>query len=178
MNPNTYHDLWLPKQYLESAHGQYGSGDFDPGDFDFRGRTEHWGTHRLYGQGHERMFPSGALTTKPFPNAPPVLPNRNNDAIKEAVIGGIRGTVHPEAIDPRWLHMSQSSVTSSGVGYYLGDEWKRGGETYADQGKAGNKHPLVYEHSGLGQRIILAGHHRAAAALAEGRPLHALVVRH
>lgn len=178
MNPNTYHDLWRPKQYIEAAHGQYGIGDFDPGDFDFRGRTEHWGTHRLYGQGHERMFSGGGPTAKPFPGAPAYIPNRNNEGIKEAVLGGIKGTVHPQAIDPRWLHMSQSSVTSSGVGYYLGSDWLESGRTFADQHKAGNRFPLVYEHGGLGQRIILAGHHRAAAALASGRPLHALVVRH
>lgn len=40
-------------------------------------------------------------------------------------------------------------------------------ETYADQHKAGNRFPL-HEHSRLGQRVILAGHRRAAAALAEG----------
>ena len=74
--------------------------------------------------------------------------------------------------------MSQSSVTSSGVKYYLDSDWAKTGQTYADQHQAGNRFPLVYEHGGMGQRIIMAGHHRAAAALAAGRPLQALLVRH
>ena len=175
-NPNTYHDLWVPQAYRESAHGRYGSGDFDPGDFDARGRTEHWGTHRLYGQGHGAMFTGP--TAKPFPIAPTYIPQRNTEGIKAAVIGGIRGDVHPESVDPRWLHMSQSSVTSSGVHYYMNSNWEDSGETYADQGQAGNRHPVVYQHEGMGRRIILSGHHRAAAALAAGRPLQALVVHH
>ncbi|MFZ4434776.1 MAG: hypothetical protein ACOYOQ_16415 [Microthrixaceae bacterium] len=60
------------------------------------------------------------------------------------------------------------------VEYYTTGEWERTGRTSADQDKASNLYPVVViDH--LGRHVIKAGHHRATAALLEGRPLLARV---
>jgi hypothetical protein len=64
-------------------------------------------------------------------------------------------------------------VTRSGVEYYSGQEYDRTGETFADNEKAGNRFPVVYSRND-GTNIILSGHHRATAALLQGRPLRAI----
>lgn len=71
--------------------------------------------------------------------------------------------------DPRYLHGSQPSVTSSGVLHYL--EQGQSGPLYADEHDVGNQFPFVYIHEGTGEMRLLGGHHRAASALLKGQPL-------
>lgn len=86
---------------------------------------------------------------------------------------------HFADIDPRTLMAGQPSITRAGVDYYMGDEYRRTGRTYADQ-HSGNI-PLVYEathpHFGWTERSIHGGHHRATAALLRGEPFRAVLVR-
>lgn len=78
--------------------------------------------------------------------------------------------------DPRPLLASQPSIVAHHVRYYLGDEYDVTGETSADQGNLGNRFPVILNRPSRNQKIIIAGHHRAAAALVQGRPLRALHV--
>ena len=71
--------------------------------------------------------------------------------------------------DPRQLSANQPAITSSGVRHYLNNE----SGLFADKGDVGNQSPFVYVKRDTGQGIILAGHHRAAAALLRGKPLRA-----
>lgn len=71
--------------------------------------------------------------------------------------------------DPRYLHGTQPSVTSSGVIHYM--EKGQAGPLYADRHDVGNDVPFVYVHSGTGQLRLLGGHHRATSALLKGEPL-------
>lgn len=71
--------------------------------------------------------------------------------------------------DPRYLHGSQPSVTSSGVLHYL--EQGQSGPLHADQHDIGNQYPFVYIHPPTGELRLLGGHHRAASALLKGEPL-------
>ena len=73
-------------------------------------------------------------------------------------------------LDPRQLWSTQSWVLRNHVSYYLTGEWERSGRTSADQNKLANRYPLVVADSN-GRMAILAGHHRSAAALIEGREL-------
>ena len=83
-------------------------------------------------------------------------------------------------IDPRTLHGMQPSITRAGVNHYLGDAYSRTGQTYASPDH-GNHVPVIYEarhpHFGNIERSIYGGHHRATAALLQGRPLRGLIVR-
>lgn len=102
------------------------------------------------------------------------LQDYDHDKVKQM----LQNPEHPlEDVDPRNLRSSQGSVTREGVKHYMssGDHAKTG-KTFADQGNPGNAHPVVYEHEN-GDRVLLSGHHRATAALFEGRPLRAKVVR-
>lgn len=112
--------------------------------------------------------------------APPHTTYRQ-DLVSEAVRGIVRGSIHPEEIDPVHLQQTQSGVKREGVRHYVHnmDYW-RGGKPFADQNQAGNRIPIIYErtHSqGHRERFILSGHHRAAAAVAMGVPLMAHVVQ-
>ena len=73
-------------------------------------------------------------------------------------------------LDPRQLWSTQSWVLRNHVSYYLTGEWERTGRTSADQNKLANRYPLVVADAS-GRMAILAGHHRSAAALIEGRQL-------
>jgi hypothetical protein len=73
-------------------------------------------------------------------------------------------------VDPGALHASQNWIVRSHVAYYLTGEWERTGRTSADRDSELNRFSVIALDN-RGQSIILAGHHRAAAALIEGRPL-------
>lgn len=73
-------------------------------------------------------------------------------------------------VDPQLLWSTQPWVLGHHVAYYLTGEWERTGRTSADQHKVANRYPLVVADA-AGRPAILAGHHRAAAALLEGRDL-------
>lgn len=74
--------------------------------------------------------------------------------------------------DPRLLSANQPHILSAGVRHYLTNQ----PELYADKENVGNQLPFVYVKKGTGQGIILAGHHRATAALLKGKPLRARTV--
>jgi len=54
----------------------------------------------------------------------------------------------------------------------MSDEYEQTGETYADKDNIGNQMPVVYNKSN-GQNVLLSGHHRAQAALLQGRQFDA-----
>ena len=76
--------------------------------------------------------------------------------------------------DPRKMRASQGGVTRQGVRYYMSEEYKRTGLTYADRDQAGNRVPVLARFPD-GTLLILSGHHRAVAALLAGEMLHANV---
>ena len=84
-----------------------------------------------------------------------------------------RQNVRP--VDPRQLHATQPSVTRTGVNYYMGNDYKDTGRTFADHQNTGNAQPVVYRHES-GKNFLLSGHHRATAAVLQGEQLNALIV--
>lgn len=89
----------------------------------------------------------------------------------------IKGVLmHPDRheiveMDPRELHATQPEVTRGGTSYYMGDEYQKTGRTFADHADAANRVPLVYSREG--QNVLLTGHHRATAALLQGKQFNA-----
>lgn len=132
--------------------------------------------HDLYGQGIDRMFPEGATdTVAPWPQAGRKKTVQDYD--KDLVT---RSITHPhefsvEELDPRELHSMQPKVTRAGVSHYV--QHGQEGETFDNDHRLGNDLPRVYHRIDDNQKLILSGHHRAAAALAEGRPFKAMVIR-
>lgn len=131
---------------------------------------------RAFGGGIEGLFgKSGALTTNtPWPQAG----RRKGEPLydRDAVTEAIRNPPRLEGVDPRILHSTQSGLVRHHVDYYMSGAWQKTGRTSADQGNAGNTFPVVWVKKN-GEHVILSGHHRAAAALAKGEPLPAIVVR-
>ena len=76
-------------------------------------------------------------------------------------------------VDPRQLWASQPWVVRHHAAYYRTGEWERTGRTSADHWVELNQFPVVVERRG--RSIIVAGHHRATAALIDGRPLRVRV---
>jgi hypothetical protein len=77
-------------------------------------------------------------------------------------------------VDPRSLHANQPWLLAEHVAYYLTDTWWRTGRTARDQWAVMNRFPLVLpDHRN--RLTIVAGHHRAAAAMLRGEPLMARV---
>lgn len=74
------------------------------------------------------------------------------------------------ALDPRELWATQPWLLRHHVEYYTSGIWERTGETSADMDDDTNRFPIVL-HDSQGRPVILTGHHRAAAALIEGRKL-------
>lgn len=86
----------------------------------------------------------------------------------EAVAKAIRGGATPVGFDPRELHGTQKGAPNkAALDYYLkqGDDYRT---PFADEGHAGNHVPVVYTDRS-GKNLILSGHHRARAALLQGR---------
>lgn len=132
--------------------------------------------HHLFGRNDiEAMFPEG----RPISAVPWERNSRRKDrqdydkglvhAELSRPVGGASGLVD---IDPRTLRATQPSVTRAGVEHYLGGQWEKTGETFADHSNVGNRYPFVYARED-GQNLLLSGHHRASAALLQGRPLRA-----
>lgn len=123
----------------------------------------------------DALFPDEAeVTVVPWERAAPL--GRCTPGQRRAVsslIGSRPGSGLFTDLDPRSLRASQPGLTRAGVAYYLGDEYRRSGRTYADQFDAANKYPVV--HARGSDLVLLTGHHRAAAALLLGEPLRARV---
>jgi len=79
-------------------------------------------------------------------------------------------------VDPRVLRATQGGLDREGVVYYLGTVFHERGTTYADHHDPGNTDPVVLVRERDGAHLLLAGHHRATAALLRGVPLLARVV--
>jgi hypothetical protein len=77
-------------------------------------------------------------------------------------------------VDPRTLRASQPAVLRSHVAHYLSGEWERTGRTSADRHSLANQYPLVVD-TAEGHRVVVAGHHRAVAALIQAQPLLARI---
>jgi hypothetical protein len=136
--------------------------------------TQHELAHRLYGSGaSEALFGRHLITCAPWPKAGGTkgTPPWNQEQVSRAI-----SSPNVEHVDPRALHSTQAEVTLAGVNYYLTDEYKRTGRTFADIDKPGNRMPMVYTDCS-GRNKLLAGHHRATAALINGTQFQANVVR-
>lgn len=127
--------------------------------------------HEAYGTGDvSRLGLQGvAPAPAPWPRAGRRKHQRDYD--QDLVRQALEGPQELTDVDPRHLHSTQPSITKGGVEYYMGDEYEQTGATFADQGNAGNRFPVVYEREGV--NMLLSGHHRASAALLKGRPLAA-----
>jgi len=154
----------------------HASGDEEKRHFAWR----HMGLRRddLYGTGDvDKLFHGSPTTSAPF--TPAGRSKRYHDYDKDLVAQAIS---HPEDhhmqdVDPRELRSTQPSVIRAGVSHYLTDKYDKTGETYADMHHPGNRRPIVYHREADDNKILLSGHHRAAAALLQGKPLQAIVVR-
>lgn len=144
-----------------------------------QGRTtvadfSHLQAHQFFGEGVDNLFPHGApITSTPWAGM------SRQKKVKDYDPGVVREALSAppvlSEVDPRDLRSTQPMVTREGVEYYSGDTYAQTGRTFAEQGNVGNRHPFIYRRED-GQNLILAGHHRAAAALVQGRPLRAQVV--
>lgn len=127
---------------------------------------------RLWGCGSlEPVFHGAPITTLPWPPVP-----RRKHALRVApdlVEAVLAGPPHLVDLDPRRLFATQRSVVHQHAAYYLTGEWERTGRTSADQASIANRYPLVVVDRG--RPVIVGGHHRALAALVEGRPVRARV---
>ena len=73
-------------------------------------------------------------------------------------------------VDPRQLWASQPWVLRTHAAYYRTGEWERTGVTSADRHVEANRFPVIVPDR-LDRLVIRTGHHRALAALVDGRPL-------
>ncbi len=122
------------------------------------------------------LFSGDEVGVTPWPRAPrrKDRPLYDRALVEERVGRVVTFGDDLQEVDPRELWCSQPGLVRSGVAHYLTDEWRRIGRTWADQHIRSNQYPLVYVDSG--RRIILAGHHRSAAALLAGTPVLARLV--
>jgi hypothetical protein len=90
------------------------------------------------------------------------------------------GDVHLHLKDPRQLLATQSGLQRPALEHYLGSVYRQIGRPYAEPHSPGNKYPVVYRYprptDGRLEAVILAGHHRSAAALLQGRTVLVRVV--
>ena len=123
----------------------------------------------------DTLFGDAPTAPTPWPNAGRSKSRRDYDpdVVKDAIANPEHH--HLQDIDPRDLRSTQPAITRGGVQHYLSDHYDRTGETFADHGNPGNRRPVVYRRED-GQNLLLSGHHRATAALLQGRPLQAVVV--
>lgn len=124
---------------------------------------------RLFGCGDlGQLFGQHPQVIAPWPRAPrsKATPAFDRDAIGRL----LRAPVELEEVDPRELWASQPWVLRRHAEHYLTQTWERTGRTSADAHVELNRFPVIFvDHR---QRsVIIAGHHRATAALVEGRPL-------
>jgi hypothetical protein len=136
--------------------------------------SSHEAAHRLHGVGSvEPLFHESLKTTAPWPRAGRTKENpRGYDPARvESAVAN--PSAHIREMDPRHLHSTQPSVTHSGVSYYMGEEYRKTGRTFADMNQAGNRWPVVYTDV-QGRNKLLSGHHRATAALLRGEQFRAI----
>jgi hypothetical protein len=137
-----------------------------------------WRTaHAIHGAGDAGVLFKGApKTMTPWPSAGRTKSNPRGydpDLVQKALSNP---APHMSDVDPRDLHATQPWVTAEGVSHYMGDEYRKTGRTFADQHVESNRFPVVYSDA-QGRNKLLSGHHRATAALLQGRQLRAIHVR-
>ena len=129
---------------------------------------------RSYGNGIKGLFGNSETTAPvPWPSAPR---KKGQKPIDRELIREALNNPKIEAVDPRLLHATQPNIVKTHADYYMTDAYKKTGKTSADQANPTNAFPMIYINKD-GKHIILSGHHRAAAALAKGETLPALIVR-
>ena len=124
---------------------------------------------RLWGCGDiDALFGGHVQVSTPWPSAPR---RKHGPSIDRAAITALlEQEVDLVDVDPRTLHAGQPWVLRHHVTHYLTGEWERTGRTSADRHLALNQFPVVASDH-RGRAVIVAGHHRAAAALITGAPL-------
>ena len=153
---------------LSDRQFQYPKTPDDP-DVDDWTRGQFQRVHEVYGTGDISAIAKGPIAPAPWPRASRRKDVQDYDP--QVVQSALRDTSPLSEVDPRFLHSTQPSITRGGVEYYMGDEYKQTGTTYAEQHNPGNRFPVVYEREGV--NMLLSGHHRASAALLRGEPLRA-----
>ena len=134
----------------------------------------HESVHRLYGQGVDAAFQGHSKIISPWPSAGRTKTDKGYDP--QLVHNALKDpSAHMMDMDPRHLHATQPWVTRGGTDYYSGQQYHETGRTFADQHKAENQFPIVYQRGG--QNKILTGHHRATAALLHGRQFKGIFIQ-
>jgi hypothetical protein len=132
------------------------------------------GTRAIFGSKDiERVFPGQIPKAGvPFPagRRSKIEPKYDQDAVT-AELNRPAPASRLVDIDPRILSAGQPHVTRAGVEHYMGDKFEQTGETFADQHNVGNQFPFVVTKRGGTEHLIISGHHRATAALLQGRKL-------
>lgn len=123
----------------------------------------------------DEYFQGASTRPTPWPQA--ARHKHLHDYDKDAVGAMLRKPPVLEDVDPRVLHSTQPSIVRAAAQHYLTDEHAKTGKTYEAGHNVGNSHPVVFIDTATGEHRILSGHHRATAALFQGRPLRARVVR-
>jgi hypothetical protein len=138
---------------------------------------------QFFGQGIDRLFVPGTGDTRIVPwQSAGHLKDRgqyDNDLVQRT----LRRPPQLQDIDPVDLLATQPKIVRHHVEHYLSGDYEKTGKTSEHGDNLGNRFPFIYRRepnplspsSGV-QNLILAGHHRAAAALVQGKPLRAIVV--
>ncbi|MGZ0220071.1 MAG: hypothetical protein ACKVIY_13775 [Acidimicrobiales bacterium] len=129
---------------------------------------------RYFNSPRSRLFPDGSAPIHPAPFPRATRSKRFHNHQPQIVGYGI-ASAYTALVDPRQLSSTQPSVTAPGVDFYLTHRYRQTGDTFQGDRDRGNRLPLIYVRD-RGEALILAGHHRATAALLQGRPLEAIVV--
>jgi hypothetical protein len=146
-----------------------------PKSLDEGGRGSQWEQAlRLHGAGSsDALFKGATKVIAPWPTAGRTKLNPKGYD-QSRVDAALRNpSLQPKEMDPTALHATQPWVTASGVSYYMGDEYRKTGRTFADQHQIGNRFPVVYTDT-QGRNKLLSGHHRATAALLRGEQFRAI----
>lgn len=134
------------------------------------------GVHRLHGTGDaDALFKGAPKVMTPWPKAGSTKANPKGFDQSRVDSAVSNPSEHLRQMDPRSLHATQPWVTHGGTSYYMSDEYRKSGRTFADQNQAGNQFPVVYTDT-QGRNKLLSGHHRATAALLRGEQFQALHV--
>lgn len=138
---------------------------------------------QFFGRGVDHLFRDDQREiTPPWPRGHSYKDIQDYDT--DLVSKTLQAPPQLQEIDPRDLHSTQRGIIRSAVEHYVGPEYHETGQTYERRAdNEGNRFPVIYRreahpraYSSDPQNLILSGHHRAAAALVQGRPLRAIIM--